>query len=178
MDESTCMVDIARFFLSFSMRESCGNCTPCRVGTRILHETLEKIARGEGEARDLDVMRRAADTMTKTALCGLGQAAANPVVTTLANFLPEYEAHIQQKYCPAAQCKGLSNIPSYPSAATAVVCVCRCVRRAPFRGSAGNLILWMPVYARSAAIVWQSALAMPSWACRFRLGQPQNSIMS
>ncbi len=107
MDESTCMVDIARFFLSFSARESCGNCTPCRVGTRVLRDTLEKITRGEGEPRDLEVMRRAAETMTRTSLCGLGQAAANPVVTTLANFLPEYEAHIHDKFCAPGVCNDL-----------------------------------------------------------------------
>ena len=107
MDESTCMVEIARFFLTFSAKESCGNCTPCRVGTRALVDTLEKITHGEGEPGDLDVLRRAADTMSKTSLCGLGQAAANPVVTTLANFLPEYEAHIHDHYCPAAVCGGM-----------------------------------------------------------------------
>jgi NAD-dependent dihydropyrimidine dehydrogenase PreA subunit len=167
------MVDIARFFLSFSMRESCGNCTPCRVGTRILHETLEKIARGEGEARDLDVMRRAADTMTKTALCGLGQAAANPVVTTLANFLPEYEAHIQQKYCPAAQCKGLFEYTIIPERCNGCgLCVQVCPagaiqgqRREPYTLDASlctqcrncvavcarNAILGLPVPARAAS---------------------------
>jgi NADH-quinone oxidoreductase subunit F len=101
LDESTCMVDIARFFLSFSTRESCGNCTPCRVGTRVLLDTLEKITRGDGQPGDLDTLRRAADTMTKTALCGLGQAAANPVVTKrggqiaigrLERFLGDWEA--------------------------------------------------------------------------------------
>ncbi len=107
MDESTCMVDIARFFLSFSAKESCGNCTPCRVGTRVLIDTLDKITRGEGVPEDLEVMRRAGDTMAKTSLCALGQAAANPVITTLANFPEEYEDHIQGKFCPPAVCGGM-----------------------------------------------------------------------
>ncbi len=107
MDESTCLVDMARYFINFAQNESCGNCTPCRIGTRILMDTLEKIARGEGEPQDLDILRRAADTMVKTSLCGLGQAASNPVTSSLRYFLAEYETHISDKFCPAAVCPDL-----------------------------------------------------------------------
>lgn len=107
LDESTCIVDLARYFLTFSESESCGKCTPCRVGTRILVETLEKIARGEGEIEDLDVLYKVADTMQRTALCGGGQTAPNPVLTTLKYFMNEYLTHIQGRYCPASVCTAL-----------------------------------------------------------------------
>jgi len=107
MDESTCIVDMARYFIGFALRESCGNCTPCRIGTRVLSDRLEKIIRGEGEPDDLEMMRRAADTMVKTSLCGLGQAASNPVTSSLNYFFSEYEAHVHEQYCAAGVCKGL-----------------------------------------------------------------------
>lgn len=107
MDESTCIVDMAHYFIGFALRESCGNCTPCRIGTRVLIDRLEKIIRGEGEPEDLEIMRRAADTMVQTSLCGLGQAASNPVTSSLNFFLAEYEAHVNERYCQSAVCKGL-----------------------------------------------------------------------
>jgi NADH-quinone oxidoreductase subunit F len=107
MDESTCIVDMAHYFIGFALRESCGNCTPCRIGTRILIDRLEKIIRGEGEVQDLDMMRKIADLMVKTSLCGLGQAASNPVTSSLSYFLSEYEAHVHDHYCKAGVCKGL-----------------------------------------------------------------------
>ena len=107
MDESTCIVNMAWYFIGFALRESCGNCTPCRIGTRALLDRLEKIILGEGELSDLDLMRRAADTMVKTSLCGLGQAASNPAASSLNYFLSEYEAHVHDHYCPAGVCKGL-----------------------------------------------------------------------
>jgi NADH:ubiquinone oxidoreductase subunit F (NADH-binding)/Pyruvate/2-oxoacid:ferredoxin oxidoreductase delta subunit/(2Fe-2S) ferredoxin len=107
MDESTCIVDMARYFIGFALRESCGNCTPCRIGTRVLIDRLEKIIRGDGELNDLDVMRRAADAMVTASLCGLGQAASNPVTSSLNFFLSEYESHIHDRYCQSGVCKGL-----------------------------------------------------------------------
>ena len=107
MDESTCIVDMAKYFIGFALRESCGNCTPCRIGTRVLIDRLEKIIRGEGEPNDLETMRKVADTMVKTSLCGLGQAACNPVTSSLNAFLSEYEAHIHDQYCESGVCKGL-----------------------------------------------------------------------
>lgn len=107
MDESTCIVDMARYFVRFAQNESCGNCTPCRIGTRVLMDTLDKIAQGGGEQSDLEVMRRVADTMVKTSLCGLGQAASNPVTSSIRNFLVEFKEHIIQKFCPASVCSDL-----------------------------------------------------------------------
>jgi NADP-reducing hydrogenase subunit HndC len=107
MDESTCMVELARYFIHFASDESCGNCTPCRIGTRILKDTLQKIIQGEGETQDLETIRHTAYTMANASLCGLGQAASNPVTSGLRYFLSEYQAHIQDKYCPAAVCEGL-----------------------------------------------------------------------
>jgi NADH-quinone oxidoreductase subunit F len=118
MDESTCIVDMARYFISFAKEESCGNCTPCRIGSRVLMDVLEKITRGEGELEDLDIMRRAADTMNKTSLCGLGQAASNPVSSSLRYFMAEYEAHITDKYCQPAVCNDLFNFFITPDRCT------------------------------------------------------------
>lgn len=118
VDEDTCIVDLARYFLTFSESESCGKCTPCRIGTRILLETLEKIARGEGEDGDLDVLYRVADTMQRTALCGAGQTAPNPVLTTLKYFMNEYQTHIHGRYCPAGVCTALFEYRIIPEKCT------------------------------------------------------------
>lgn len=107
MDEGTCMVDMASYFLRFAQSESCGNCTPCRNGTRILADTLASITHGEGEPEDLDTLQRASHTMVSTSLCGLGQAAANPVLSSLKYFRAEYETHIQDSFCAAAVCTDL-----------------------------------------------------------------------
>lgn len=118
MDESTCNVDMARYFVGFACSESCGNCTPCRVGTRILKDTLEKIVSGEGEPEDLEVMQRAAETMNNASLCGLGQAASNPVISSLKYFRQEYEEHIHQKFCRSAVCAALFEYTILPERCT------------------------------------------------------------
>ncbi len=107
MDEDNCMVDIARFFLEFTVDESCGKCTPCRVGTRRLLEILDKIIEGKGELEDLDRMEELCEYIKSASLCGLGQTAPNPVISTLRYFREEYIAHIVDKKCPAGVCKGL-----------------------------------------------------------------------
>lgn len=107
MDEDTCMVDIAKFFLEFTVDESCGKCTPCRIGTRRLLEILNKITSGEGTMEDLDELEELANLIKDTALCGLGQTAPNPVLSTLHFFRDEYIAHIVDKKCPAGVCKNL-----------------------------------------------------------------------
>ena len=107
MDEDTCMVDIARFFLDFTVDESCGKCTPCRVGTRRLLEILDKIISGNGELEDLDRLEELATYIKSASLCGLGQTAPNPVLSTLRYFRDEYIAHIVDKKCPAGVCKNL-----------------------------------------------------------------------
>jgi len=108
MDEATCMVDIARFFTDFVQSESCGKCTPCRVGTRRMLEILNRITTGRGEAEDIERLQRLGEMIKETSLCGLGQTAPNPVLSTIQYFRDEYEAHITDKKCPAGVCKGLS----------------------------------------------------------------------
>jgi NADH:ubiquinone oxidoreductase subunit F (NADH-binding)/(2Fe-2S) ferredoxin len=107
MDEDTCMVDVARYFLEFTQEESCGKCVPCRVGTRQLVDILTRITKGRGEERDIQKLQDLAKTIKAGSLCGLGQTAPNPVLTTLRYFENEYEAHINQKSCPALVCKDL-----------------------------------------------------------------------
>ncbi|HHF42572.1 MAG: NADH-quinone oxidoreductase subunit NuoF [Candidatus Aminicenantes bacterium] len=107
MDEDTCMVDVARYFLQFTQEESCGKCVPCRLGTRQLYEILTRITKGEGEEEDLKRLEDLAKTIKAGSLCGLGQTAPNPVLTTLKYFRHEYEAHIKRKECPALSCKDL-----------------------------------------------------------------------
>ena len=107
MDEDNCMVDIAKFFLEFTVDESCGKCVPCRTGTRRLLEILEKITSGNGEMEDLDKLEELCNYIKSTSLCGLGQTAPNPVVSTLRYFRDEYIAHIVDKKCPAGVCKKL-----------------------------------------------------------------------
>ncbi len=109
MDEDNCMVDIARFFLDFTVDESCGKCTPCRVGTRRMLEILERITEGKGEEGDIEKLEALAENIKATALCGLGQTAPNPVLSTLKYFREEYEAHIKEKRCPAHHCQKLLN---------------------------------------------------------------------
>ncbi|MBF8983356.1 NADH-quinone oxidoreductase subunit NuoF [Lutibacter sp. B2] len=107
MDEDNCMVDIARFFLDFTVDESCGKCPPCRIGTKRMLEILEKITSGKGELEDIDKLERLADSIKVSSLCGLGQTAPNPVLSTLRYFRHEYEAHVKEKRCPAGVCKDL-----------------------------------------------------------------------
>ncbi len=107
LDEDSCVVDIARYFLTFTQEESCGKCTPCRVGTRAMLSLLEKIAAGKGTLADLDTLEELAETIKAGSLCGLGQTAPNPVLTTLRYFREEYEEHIEKKQCPSFVCKTL-----------------------------------------------------------------------
>jgi len=107
MDEHTCMVDVAKYFLKFTSQESCGKCVPCRIGTTRILEILEKITRGEGEIKDLEILENLAHTVKNGSLCGLGQTAPNPVLTTIKYFKNEYLEHIENKRCPAAVCRDL-----------------------------------------------------------------------
>ena len=107
MDEDDCMVSIAKFYLDFTVEESCGKCTPCRIGNKRLYETLEKITEGKGTLDDLVKLRELGEAIKDTALCGLGQTSPNPVLSTLDNFYDEYLAHVTDHTCPAGQCKAL-----------------------------------------------------------------------
>jgi NADH-quinone oxidoreductase subunit F len=107
MDESACMVDVAKFFLNFTQDESCGKCTFCRIGTLRMLEVLDRISKGEGKEEDIELLEELAQGVKKSSLCGLGQTAPNPVLTTLKYFRDEYEAHISEKRCPAKKCQAL-----------------------------------------------------------------------
>lgn len=107
VDEDACMVDMARYFLDFTQKESCGQCVQCRIGTRRMLDIIERICEGQGQPDDIDLLQELAQQISETSLCGLGQGAPNPVLTTLRYFREEYEAHIHDKKCPAKQCKAL-----------------------------------------------------------------------
>ena len=135
MDEDNCMVDIARFFLDFTVDESCGKCTPCRVGTRRMLEILERITQGKGEEGDIEKLETLAENIKSSALCGLGQTAPNPVLSTIKYFRDEYEAHIKEKRCPAHHCQALLNYK--------ITDACRgctaCARKCPVNCISGNV---------------------------------------
>ena len=105
MDEDTCMVDIAKFFLDFCVDESCGKCSPCRIGVKRMHEILERITSGQGKEGDIELLSELATTIKSTALCGLGQTAPNPVLSTIRFFRNEYEQHIRGHECVAKVCE-------------------------------------------------------------------------
>ncbi len=126
MDETSCMVDIARFFMDFTQAESCGKCTPCRVGTRRILEMLQKICDGKGEDGDIEELEDLCYEVMRNSLCGLGQGAPVPVISTLKNFRHEYEAHIYEKRCPAKVCKPLIRMEIQPSCTGCMVCARNC----------------------------------------------------
>jgi NADH:ubiquinone oxidoreductase subunit F (NADH-binding)/(2Fe-2S) ferredoxin/Pyruvate/2-oxoacid:ferredoxin oxidoreductase delta subunit len=130
MDEGTCMVDIARFFMDFTQDESCGKCVPCRIGTRRILEILERICAGEGEEADLERLEQWSKYIVRGSLCGLGQGAPNPVLTTLKHFRDEYEAHIYEKRCPAKVCKGLITYRILDTCPGCMVCARNCPSKA------------------------------------------------
>ena len=115
MDESKCMVDIAKFYLDFTVSESCGKCTPCRIGTKRMHEMLTKICEGKGEEGDIEKLESLANYICKSSVCGLGQSAPNPVLSTLRYFRKEYEEHITDKKCSAGACKALAEYKIDPA---------------------------------------------------------------
>ena len=107
MDEDDCMVDIARFFMDFTVEESCGKCTPCRIGNKRILETLERITKGKGKLEDINYLQELSEVIKNTSLCGLGQAATNPVLSTIKYFKNEYIAHIEKQRCYSGVCKDL-----------------------------------------------------------------------
>ena len=136
MNDKTCMVEVARFFMHFTQNESCGKCTPCREGTKRMLEILERIVHGKGEEGDIELLLELADTVSSTALCGLGKSAPNPVVSTIKNFRDEYEAHIFEKRCPTGNCARLKRIVIDPA-----VCkgCSKCARQCPAGAISGEL---------------------------------------
>ena len=136
MDNHTCMVEVARFFMHFTQNESCGKCVPCREGTKRMLEILERIVAGEGRDGDIELLEELSDTISNTALCGLGKSAPNPVVSTIKNFRDEYEAHVYNKTCPAGQCQKLKKI--YIDASVCKGCSA-CARKCPVQAISGKI---------------------------------------
>lgn len=136
MDTGTCMVDVAKFFLDFTQKESCGKCTFCRVGTKRMLEILERITEGKGRMEDIDTLYDLAENIRKTSLCGLGQTAPNPVLTTLKYFREEYEAHIKDNRCPAGVCNALVRFEIDPD--KCVGCTL-CARKCPVDAISGSV---------------------------------------
>lgn len=115
MDEDDCMVSVAKFYLDFTVEESCGKCAPCRIGNKRLYEILDRITKGDGTTEDLDLLKNLGTVIKDTALCGLGQTSPNPVLSTLENFYDEYLAHVKEHRCPAHQCRSLTQYIIDPS---------------------------------------------------------------
>lgn len=135
MDEDDCMVSIAKFYLEFIVEESCGKCTPCRVGNKRMLEILEKICQGKGNMEDLDHLRNLAYVIKDTSLCGLGQTSPNPILSTLENFNDEYIAHVKDKRCYAKQCKALARYTIIPEVCTGCTV---CARNCPVEAITGE----------------------------------------
>lgn len=136
MDESTCMVNMARFFLDFTAKESCGKCVHCRIGTKRLHETLVRITEGKGREGDVELLEELCRGIKDGALCGLGQTAPNPVLTTIRYFRDEYDAHIRAKRCPAGECAALR---TYSIDSGKCVGCTACAKKCPAGAIAGDL---------------------------------------
>ncbi|MEZ5125168.1 MAG: NADH-quinone oxidoreductase subunit NuoF [Thermoleophilia bacterium] len=153
-DDTTCMVDLARYFLQFTQNESCGKCVPCRLGTKRMLEILERITVGQGRAGDIEKLETLATTIKKTSLCGLGQTAPNPVLTTIKYFRHEYEAHIVERRCPALSCEALISYVIDPDACTGCML---CAKKCPTQAAHG---------ARKQAHAIDQAKCITCDACR------------
>ena len=136
MDDKTCMVEIARFFMNFTQNESCGKCVPCREGTKRMLEILERITEGNGRDGDIELLEELADTISNTALCGLGKTAPSPVISTIKNFREEYEAHIYHKRCPAGACSKLKRFVIDPEKCKGCS---KCARNCPVNAISGKI---------------------------------------
>ncbi|NBC82369.1 MAG: 4Fe-4S dicluster domain-containing protein [Bacteroidetes bacterium] len=135
MDEDDCMVDVAKYFLDFTVEESCGKCAPCRIGNKRLYELLDKITKGKGTKQDLEILQNLGGVIKDTSLCGLGQSSPNPVLSTMRNFEDEYHAHVHDHKCPSGVCKSLMTYEIIPD--NCVGCTA-CVRVCPVGAITGN----------------------------------------
>ena len=136
MDNSTCMVNLARFFLDFTVDESCGKCPPCRIGTKRMLEILDRIVNGKGEEGDIEKLEKLALNIKRSSLCGLGQTAPNPVLSTLKYYRHEYEAHIKDKKCPAGECKAMTQVVIDPEKCKGCSA---CSRKCPVNAISGEI---------------------------------------
>jgi len=136
MDDKTCMVEVARFFMNFTQNESCGKCVPCREGTKRMLEILTRITEGNGKDGDIEMLEELADTISNTALCGLGKTAPSPVISTIRNFRAEYEAHIYEKRCPAGSCSKLKRFVIDPEKCKGCS---KCARNCPVNAIEGKV---------------------------------------
>ena len=159
MDEDNCMVDIAKFFLEFTVDESCGKCTACRLGTKRLYEMLCKVTNGKATMEDLDKMEELCYYIKDNSLCGLGQSAPNPVLSTLKYFREEYIAHVRDKRCPAGVCKNTSTSISIPTSVSVAKCALAVVpptlsnrRRKLCPAKSCRILSSIPLSASNAAI--------------------------
>ena len=135
MDEDDCMVAVAKFYLEFTVEESCGKCAPCRIGNKRLHEILEKICNGKGTEEDIEYLKNLGKVIKDTSLCGLGQSSPNPVLSTIEHFLDEYLAHVKERKCPAGRCKALKLYTILPDKCTGCTA---CVRACPVGAITGE----------------------------------------
>jgi NADH-quinone oxidoreductase subunit F len=135
LDDTSCMVEIARFFLDFTQNESCGKCTFCRIGTRRMLEILTRITMGEGRTEDIDKLVSLGEQIRETSLCGLGQSAPNPAITTIRYYRDEYEAHVSEKHCPAGSCSALVEFHIYPDKCTGCTL---CAKKCPVEAITGE----------------------------------------
>lgn len=160
MEDTTCMVDMAKFFLSFTRNESCGKCLPCRVGNMRLYEVLERITGGKGRAGDIDFLIDLSEDIKISSLCGLGQTAPNPVLSTIRFFREEYEAHIHEGICPARVCKAFRR---YTVSETLCTMCGKCFRACP-----SGAIAWEKKQKAVINVKQCTKCGMCYDACQFR----------
>ena len=160
MDEDDCMVSVARFYLDFTVEESCGKCTPCRIGNKRLLELLNKITEGKGTEKDLDTLATLGQVIKDTALCGLGQTSPNPVLSTLDNFYDEYMEHVRDKTCRSKQCKSLLTYTISPERCIGCHLCAKTVRRMLSAGWCVSHMSLLPINVSNAACVWHAANSM------------------